>query len=272
MTIDSNTVSTVTEVWDYVKTTLILETQDALSTLKVDLSFVYSDSQWVYKLKSVEFVSAITKNDGDPTIARSTLLKSLHNPCDYFIFKSVTCLVQTKIQADRNKGEALYFFESTSRMLDTENIISQSIKAHYVYPNGWQYDTIEGDWNSIQTTDVSGDYELDTMAGLIGTMRLDGKMVMMTKSDETVTFSNTISGTLIKDGKSYSISAEPCFDENYTEGEKKSYYIRLNFGSGSNEYVLLLVEDGLGHGGEASDPYWYGIVGDNDQAWINFLD
>jgi len=169
-------------------------------------------------------------------------MNSHNNTCEDGIFRTVSCAIQTQIQADRNKAEAIYTFESASVMLDTENVFRQTVKTHYAYPSGWEY-TI-GDWNMVQTTEVSGDYELDSTSGLFGTMRLDGQMVMTTLSDETVTFSNSITGTLIKDGKTYSISAEPCFDEYYTDGEKASYYIRLNYGSGSGEYLLLLLEDG----------------------------
>jgi len=269
LSIDSNTVSTVSEIWDIVKTTVVLENQDAFSTLKVILSYVYTDSKWVFTLKSVEFVSAITKTDGSPELAFSTAIsKEYDNSYSLVmmgVFHTVSPLKQVELLAEHESGDSIYSFEAEYRMLETTGIGRLNIKAKYDYPAGWSY-TVDS-WTYRETTQYTGDYTFTFSfqnssevpwfkTGQIAEIHLDGTMSTSWQNVNDVVYDNKVTGTMTTEGEAYPLTIEPYSDQLNVFAQKSSHSIKLTFGTGADNYLILVVNDGTGHGGEPSPAWW----------------
>jgi hypothetical protein len=268
LTTESNKIK---DLHSTVKVKVVLENDEAISTLDVMLYYTYSNNKWAFVSKTTTPLSAILKSQ--PDIAEVTdAMKALVNDGSYLnvvntgSFHEDSDMVNTSIQPANQSGWILYTFESTYSILDTTAVGTTIIKARYVYDKGWEYTT--DSWSYIEKTKLDGDY-IYTFGVKTGTedswfssnqilqIQLEGTMTLTVKSDGTTAYDNDITGTMTSESITKTLSAAHSEDSGLLE--PSSTLIKLIFGTESDAFLTLLFDDGTDHGGDASPAQWYGV-------------
>jgi hypothetical protein len=180
-------------------------------------------------------------------------------------------LVDTK--ADREHGSVLFTFESNYTMVNSEANGTTLVRGTYHFGQGWLF-TLE-DWSYVERTDYWGQFFITFptkfaredhwfKVGEKAVVDIDGSMILTIKKDQAPVFTNNLQGGLTKDKVRIESVITPDLNAEATGLSLVSYAFKLQFDDAQNGYVMIWLNDNLGHGGEASPPYWTGIDGDGN--------
>lgn len=276
--IDSNKIKALHST---VEITVVVENEDAVSTLDVMMYYTYSKNRWAFVSKTVTFLSAVTKTEPDINdvikAAKTAATEGSYlNAVNTGSFHEDSFMVNTLIKPYPQSGWIMYVFESKYSILDTTAVGTTNIKAKYVYGKGWEYST--DSWAYIETTKLAGDY-VYTFGANKGTehswftanqilqVHLEGAMTLTVKNDGSSVYDSTITGTMKAEDKTYPLKAQAYTNMDFAG--PNSYAISLIFGSEPDAYLNLILDDGMGHGGEASPARWYGVDAHNNYFGID---
>lgn len=269
------------------KAEIVIEDSRAKSTLSVTLQYMFGEKKWVFVSKESETLSAITKYAPLDTEARQIWMDARSAPSDSFF--SVTPTFQFKevggglIETipDNEHGKVTFIFENRYEMADTQAQGTTVVVGHYTYEAGWTY-AIE-DWSYVETTVYLGQYKItfdDPMLnaetwftkGETVTLELDGIYEMRINKGQDPIFTNTLTGQMIQDQVSTSLTISPETTLSYINSSLHSYAVKLTFGSAQDAYLVLWLRDNPGHGGDGPFvPYWEGVDGNGNSFSVNHI-
>lgn len=255
------------------KATITIEKPAAISILDVTVTYTYTNNKWVYDKTQYDFVSAVTKVEPDPQLAKVLITEMAQKKEGlYSVLDPDKELTWVNTVADRNNGTVGFTFQTVYDKLHTQVTGIVEITGTYRYDTGWTF-TVE-DWTYEESRQFYGQFFITFPDSLPNAdswftakekaiIELDGFLVLTIKKDQAPAFTQTLEGTLVKNKKRIAITPGPILEPDAAGQPLTTAAFKITFNEAEDGYVLLRKIEVANETG-AVPSVWTGIDGDGN--------
>jgi len=255
------------------KATITIEKPTAISILDVTVSYTVSKNKWVYDKLQYDFVSAITKQEPDPQLAK-VIITEMEQKKEglYSFFDPDKYMTVIDTVADRNNGNVIFTFQADYEKLHTQVTGTVQVKGTYRYDTGWTF-AVE-DWTYVEMRQYYGQFFM-TFPDVLpnpdswfsakekAIVELYGDITLTIKKDQDPAFTHTLEGTLVKSKVRIAVIPSPILESESAGQALTTAAFKITFNEAEDGYVLLRkieVDNETG----ATPSVWTGIDGDGN--------